>query len=201
MSTKIRRRRSPETARAEAVAAARDILLEQGPAAITLKAVAGRLGMTHANLLHHFGSAGELQSALMTSMVADLAQALEAAIASVSDGTAERGALVDIVFDAFAAGGAARLAAWLSLNDDTRLLAPVGPLVLDLVAALMAPFPQLDAAAEGEVRRLVLAVAYQAFAEALIGPSLRPILGLTREDAINLTKAQVVSLHPLEPRC
>src|SRR5436190_18380489 len=64
ISLKLRRRMSPGESRAAALEAARDLLLEAGPQAVTLKAVAARIGRTHANLLHHFGSAAELQSAL-----------------------------------------------------------------------------------------------------------------------------------------
>ena len=39
-------------------------------------AVADDLGMTHGNLIHHFGSADELQSALMVAMVHDLTAAI-----------------------------------------------------------------------------------------------------------------------------
>ena len=56
-----RKRLSPEASRMAALEAARDILVEAGPQAVTLKAVAGRIGRTHANLLHHFGSASGLQ--------------------------------------------------------------------------------------------------------------------------------------------
>ncbi len=62
--TTERKRLSPDESRAAALAAAYDILLADGPQAVTLKAVAGRIGRTHANLLHHFGSALELQKAL-----------------------------------------------------------------------------------------------------------------------------------------
>jgi len=56
-----RRRLSPEESRDNALEAARALLLEAGPQAVTLKAVAARIGRTHANLLHHFGSAAGLQ--------------------------------------------------------------------------------------------------------------------------------------------
>ena len=52
-----RRRLSPDASRQLALEAAADLLIESGPQAVTLKAVAGRIGRTHANLLHHFGSA------------------------------------------------------------------------------------------------------------------------------------------------
>ncbi len=194
MST-VRRRRSPETAKAEAVAAARDILLEAGPAAVTLKAVAARLGMSHGNLLHHFGSAGELQSALMGSMVSDLTEALETAVAAVREGQAPVAAPVDIVFEAFGAGGAGKLAAWLALNDETRLLSPIGSQIHALVAALETPLKALPGYDARLVRRLVLGVANQAFAEALIGESLRGMLGLDREDVVEMAKAPILATH------
>ena len=59
-----RKRLSPEESRAAALDAASTILIEAGPQAVTLKAVAARMGRTHANLLHHFGSAAGLQKEL-----------------------------------------------------------------------------------------------------------------------------------------
>jgi AcrR family transcriptional regulator len=52
-----RKRLSPDESRAAALSAAHDILLADGPQAVTLKAVAAKVGRTHANLLHHFGTA------------------------------------------------------------------------------------------------------------------------------------------------
>ena len=59
-----RKRLSPEESRNSALEAARALLIETGPQSVTLKAVAARIGRTHANLLHHFGSASGLQKAL-----------------------------------------------------------------------------------------------------------------------------------------
>src|ERR1043165_1401954 len=58
-----RKRLTPELSRAGALEAARALLIEQGPQAVTLKGVGARIGRTHANLLHHFGSAAGLQAA------------------------------------------------------------------------------------------------------------------------------------------
>lgn len=180
--------------RADAVAAARAILIESGPAAVTLKAVGAALGMTHANLLHHFGSAAGLQSALMASMVADLSTALEAAVASMEDGTAEPGAPVDIVFEAFETGGAARLAAWLALTDETRQMEPIAGQIAALVTALQAPLASVGGDIEARVRRAVLLVTSLAFADALIGEPLRDMLGLSRDDAVRLTKDSAAAI-------
>ena len=58
-----RKRLDPEESRFAALEAARGILLDRGPQAVTLKAVAAAMGRTHANLLHHFGSAMDPASA------------------------------------------------------------------------------------------------------------------------------------------
>jgi AcrR family transcriptional regulator len=59
----MRKRLSPEESKAAAVEAARDLLIREGAAAITLQAVAKRIGRTHATLLHHFGSVAGLHRA------------------------------------------------------------------------------------------------------------------------------------------
>ena len=73
-------RRTPEEARTLALASARRLLLAAGPDAITLQAVATDLGMSHTNLIHHFGSAAGLQSHLMRQMMSELTAAIESAV-------------------------------------------------------------------------------------------------------------------------
>ena len=70
----IRKRLPSEESRRAAMEAARALLIESGPQSVTLKAVSSRIGRTHANLLHHFGSAAGLQRAL----AAHLAQTVAA---------------------------------------------------------------------------------------------------------------------------
>jgi AcrR family transcriptional regulator len=67
------RRLSPEASRSAALERGA-LLIEQGPQAVTLKAVSARIGRTHANLLHHFGSAAELQRAGRAHLGVDLRQ-------------------------------------------------------------------------------------------------------------------------------
>jgi len=178
-----RRRRTPEEARREALITARQLLIDSGPTAITLKAVGDKIGVTHANLIHHFGSAAGLQSALMESMVRDLADALDAAVTQLrSDAGAPR-ALVDAVFDAFDQGAAGRLAAWIALSGDLQHLEPVRAAVQDLVKAIDEKF-----AAEGEqthnrITSAVLFIALCAFGDAVIGAPLRDMLGRDEDSA------------------
>jgi AcrR family transcriptional regulator len=178
-----RRRRAPEEARREALVSARQLLIDSGPTAITLKAVGDEIGVTHANLIHHFGSAAGLQSALMESMVRDLADALDAAVTQLRSDTGAPRALVDAVFDAFDKGGAGRLAAWIALSGDLQHLEPVRAAVHDLVQAICDKF-----AAEGEqthnrVTSAVLFIALCAFGDAVIGAPLRDMLDRDEDSA------------------
>ena len=175
-----RRRRTPDEARREAVTSARRMLIHGGPTAVTLKAVGDDIGVTHANLIHHFGSAAGLQAALMGSMVRDLTDALAAAVTHLrSDAGAPR-MLVDEVFDAFDQGGAARLAAWIVMSGDIEHLEPVRAAVRDLVEALDKKFAQGGDTNRRRITAAVLFISLCAFGDAIVGPPLRHML--ERED-------------------
>ena len=171
-----RRRRSPDEARREALASARRLLIERGPGAVTLKAVAHDIGMTHTNLLHHFGTAGELQSELMSTMVRDLASALMDAVAHLRSDAAAPRALVDIVFDTFDKGGAGTLAAWISLSGYFEYLEPVRVAVTELVRAIEAKFVHEKGDPHLGVTSAVLFIALMAFGDSVIGEPLKDML-------------------------
>lgn len=178
-----RRRRTPEEARREALASARRLLIAGGPNAVTLKSVGDDIGVTHGNLIHHFGSAADLQAALMGSMVRDLTDALAVAVTNLrSDAGAPR-ALVDEVFDAFDSGAAGRLAAWIVLSGDLEHLEPVRAAVQALVDAIHQKFAEQGAEGRDRITGAVLFIAICAFGDALIGPSLRDMLGRENDSA------------------
>lgn len=182
-----RRKRSPEEAREEALAAARQLLLTGGPKAVTLANVGKAVGMTHANVIHHFGSASELQSALMGSMVADLAQAIDGAVAHVRSDEAAPRQLVDIVFDAFENGGAGMLAAWMALSQEISHLEPVSEAVKALVKAIQERAQAEGEAAHRRITSAVLLIALCAFGDSVIGDPLREMLGRDKDAARRVT--------------
>ena len=183
------RRRRGAAAREEALEAARDLLLSGGPAAVTLKAVGERMGVGHANLIHHFGSAAGLQGALMDRMVRDLADRIEAGLGAGRDDV-EPDRLMTAVFDAFGHGGASQMAAWLALAREQARAESFAQVVRDLADRLAAMAPDDPRAAE-RAKALVVTAAYMAFAEGLIGDILTPMLGapdgLGRDLALKLT--------------
>lgn len=174
-----RLRRQPEEVRTSAIESARKLLLAKGPDAITLKAVAEDLGMTHTNLIHHFGSAAELQSALMREMVSTLTRTLEDAVARFRAGRGDVREFVDIVFDAFDKGGAGRLAAWLMVSGNDKLFAPVGDVVRDYIAHIEQG-SHVDASLMADMHRrftsTTLFVVIAAFGDAIIGSMMHSML-------------------------
>jgi AcrR family transcriptional regulator len=171
-----RRRRAPDEARREAVASARALLMAGGPTAVTLKAVADEIGVTHVNLIHHFGSAAGLQTALMATMVRDLTDALAAAVTHLRSAEGAPRALVNQVFDAMDQGGAGRLAAWIALSGDPSHLEPVRAAIRDLVQAVYDKFADEGPDTLQKIQRAVLFIALCAFGDAVIGAQLRDML-------------------------
>jgi TetR/AcrR family transcriptional regulator, repressor for neighboring sulfatase len=193
-SSPLRRRRTAEDARAEALAAARRILLDKGPAAMTLKAVAAEVGVTHANLLHHFGSAGGLQTDLMAMMLRDLAEVMREAVARLRAGEATMDDVVGLTFEAFSTGGAGHLAAWMVLTRETDRLEPIGEVVRELAAAIRRPEN------EAPVERAILFVTMMAFADGVIGKHLRPMLSQPANAAREITAQLTPGALHVEPK-
>lgn len=197
--SRSRRRRVASEVRSAALTEARRLLLARGPDAVTLKAVADALGMTHSNLLHHFGSAAELQSALMSAMVRDLNEALLEAVSHIDESPRGPRALVDRVFDAFDKGGAGRLAAWMSVTNNVEHMGPTRDAILDLVSGIEKKGPVDASGARERVNSVVLFISLLAFGDAVIGQELAAILGLKRKAARELTSALLAHLLAAGP--
>ncbi|MDZ3830518.1 MAG: helix-turn-helix domain-containing protein [Sphingopyxis sp.] len=176
------------------MAAARKLLLEGGPGAVTLANIGDRIGMSHANILHHFGSAAALQSALMGSMINDLTNALDDVVNLLKTDAAAPRTVADMVFDAFDKGGAGPLAAWIVLSGDVRQLEPVRDAVSALVAAIVDQ--ARDDGAPERVRLAVLLMAVSAFGDAVIGPHLRDMLD-QKDEAMRELIARILPLFLL----
>src|SRR5436190_6764970 len=125
ISLEARKRLSPDASRAAAVAAARHLLKAEGVAAITLKAVATRIGRTHANLLHHFGSVAGLHRALAEEIARSVAESITGSIGRMRHGEARLRDVVEGMFDAFISENVGELIAWIVLTRQRESLEPV----------------------------------------------------------------------------
>ena len=179
-----RRRLSPEASRDVALVAARELLLEEGPAAVTLKAVASRIGRTHANLLHHFGSAAGLQQALVTTMAEQITATIGAAVEKVRAGSEDPASVVDLTFDAFGKEGAGALASWMILTGNQHALDPVLEAIHELVDELAERHDEKNPGAS--IHEETLELVLMALGDALVGPRLTRALGLPDDTARRL---------------
>ncbi|PVX30815.1 TetR/AcrR family transcriptional regulator [Sphingomonas pokkalii] len=176
-----RRRLSPEESRDAALEAARALLIEDGPQAVTLKAVAARIGRTHANLLHHFGSAAGLQKALAASMAEAVTMKIGEAVLRARNGDHNLREVVDLAFDAFDREGAGALASWMILTGNQNALDPI----LEAIHSLV------DRISEGQdartpLREETLQLTLMALGDALLGAPMARALGLPRDKAREL---------------
>ena len=189
MST-IRKRLSPEESRSAAIGAARRLLLANGPQAVTLKAVAAEVGRTHANLLHHFGSAaglqGELARAIADSVTSSIAETVERARAGETDARD----IVDRCFDVFDREGAGALAAWMILTGNRDALNPILDSIRGLVAQLSVGHE------EHQVAESTLALVLSALGDSLLGSPIAEALRLPRDTARELSAERL--RHRLE---
>ena len=174
--TGMPRRLSPEASRLAALEAARELLIETGPQAVTLKAVAGRIGRTHANLLHHFGSASGLQRDLAEYLTNGVCTNIAKAIVQMRDGAMSPRQLADLIFDSFDREGAGALASWMLLSGNEDALNPVVEAIHRLVDEIAE-----DGHADASLPELTLELVLIALGDALMGGPLSASLGLPRE--------------------
>lgn len=177
-----RTRLSSEASRGMALEAARSILIDEGPQAVTLKNVAGRIGRTHANLLHHFGSAAELQQALAASMAERITTTIGEAVTRARAGEIDHQVVVDLTFDAFEKEGAGALASWAILTGQPAALDPV----LDAINHLVV---RLGPDGDRPVAAITLTLVLMALGDSLLGSRMADALGLSRGTARTIARA------------
>ena len=186
----IRRRLSPEESRDAAIEAARDLLIEEGPQAVTLKAVAARIGRTHANLLHHFGSAADLQKALIAHLAGTITKRIAEAAKRARASDQNPREVVDLTFDAFARGAGA-MASWMILSGNQDALDPILEAIHNLVDDLAEDHHHEGDSLQEETLQLVLL----ALGDALLGAPMAKALGLPRDRARDIATRWLIAAH------
>lgn len=180
-----KKRLTPEQSRDAALQAAREVLIEAGPQAVTLKAVAGRIGRTHANLLHHFGSASGLQRELAKSIATSVCETIRGIVEEAGFGEGNPREIVDHTFDAFDKQGAGALASWMILTGNEDALNPIVEKIHDLVDQLGEGHEDIP------VHKDTLALVLWAMGDALLGGPLAKSLGLPRDTAREMATEQL----------
>jgi AcrR family transcriptional regulator len=183
----IRERLTPRESRAAALEAARRLLIEDGPQAVTLKAVAAAIGKTHANLLHHFGSAAGLQAALAGFISDRVTAGIAEAVEGARQGEVDPIAIVDRTFDAFGREGAGALAAWMILSGNRDALDPILESIHRLVDRLR------QGLEDRPVADMTLSLVLTALGDSLLGESMAAALGLPRDKAREIARRHLIA--------
>ena len=168
--------------------AARSLLIELGPQAVTLKAVASRVGRTHANLLHHFGSASGLQKALARYLAGTICKSIAEAVLATRSGEGTARDIVDLTFDAFDREGGGALASWMLLSGNEDALDPIIDAIHDLVEDVRDPDSD-------DQRELTLTLVLMALGDALMGGPLSQSLELPRTAARDRAERMLIEAY------
>jgi AcrR family transcriptional regulator len=181
-----RKRLSPDESRAAALSAAHDILLADGPQAVTLKAVAAKVGRTHANLLHHFGTALDLQKALAAMLAGRVCASIADTVIKARRGEADPRTIVDLTFAAFDKQGAGALATWMIISGNKDALDPI-------LSALHKIVNQLSDDKDAQlIAEHTLTLVFMALGDALLGKSIADALGLPATAARDIALRQIM---------
>ncbi|WP_284124851.1 TetR/AcrR family transcriptional regulator [Parerythrobacter aestuarii] len=185
-----RKRLSPEESRASALQAARTLLIEAGPQAVTLKAVGARVGRTHANLLHHFGSAAGLQRELAAHLAQTVCESVAEAVRATRAGLGSPREVVDIAFDAFEREGGGALVSWMLATGHEDAIEPFVETIHSMVDDLN---PEEDGHDDAmAAHRVTHTVVLLALGQSLMGAPLAKSLQLPEETAREVAEKFIV---------
>ncbi|MBD58651.1 MAG: TetR family transcriptional regulator [Citromicrobium sp.] len=187
-----RKRLSPEESRAGALEAARDLLIEAGPQAVTLKAVGARVGRTHANLLHHFGSAAGLQQALGAYLAQSMCDRIKQSIRASRSGAVSPRVIVDQAFDAFDGEGGGALVSWLLATGQEDALEPFARAIHQMIEDVHREEEGADHPADREALESTLMVVLIALGQSLLGAPLCSALNLPQPTAREIAERMLV---------
>lgn len=184
------KRLSPEESRKIALEAAKTLLIETGPQAVTLKAVSNRIGKTHANLLHHFGSASGLQKELAAYLTKSVCDNISIALTKMHEGELPARDLADMIFDAFNRDGAGALASWMLITGNEDALNPIVEAIHDLVDQIIQNNNEYDENDE-VLRKDTLQLVLLSMGDAMLGAPLAASLGLPRDTARKIAESML----------
>ena len=182
-------RRSPEEARDAILAAARDRLQTFGIEGLKIADVARDAGMSHATLLHHFGSSDEMRRALVERMANALLSEFIGLLDSGPPDATRLGELFGRLYQGLSLERHAQLFAWFALTalDNPDQLANTAketkPLVTALLDQMARHNPELGGS-QDLARYVVLLVVSSAIGLGVASPWLKRVKLLTGRDEI-----------------
>ncbi len=167
----MRKRRTADESKQLILNTAERRLREMGLMGLNIVGVAKDAGMSHATLIHHFGSTEGMRSALADHMTRHLIEDVMRAL----DQDVPPKQLFEDLFRTLSSGGHAKLLAWLAVEDGTST-AHAPEIFDDLIQACADRFEHFEV---DQVRNMVFMVAATAIG-ANIANAMPALIGMNR---------------------
>ena len=168
-------RRTPEEAKSLILRVASDRLSIHGLEGLNISGVARDAGMSHATVIHHFGSTGAMREALLEKMTHDLLSDVMVAL----NHHQEPARVLDQLFETLSHGGHGRLLAWLAL--DQQAFSPGSGSkglftdILDRIAK--------DSGDPVHAKQIIFLVAIAAMGKSICGDAIAGLIGMNETEA------------------
>jgi AcrR family transcriptional regulator len=173
MNVNRRKRRTAEEAKALVLDTAARRLQEFGLEGLNIVGLAEEAGMSHATLIHHFGSSGGMRRALVERMTERL---VRDAVATLANNQGLEGLFREL-FSVFSTGGHAKLLAWLAIEEGSR--EPTSESMQTLFTGLVtACAEQLPDGNVDVARNIITLVVSAAIGLGVAGTELSSLVGL-----------------------
>ena len=168
-------RRRPEEAKSLILKVASDRLSTLGLEGLNISGVAKDAGMSHATVIHHFGSTGAMREALLEQMTHDLLSDVMVAL----NHHEEPARVLDHLFEMLSHGGHGRLLAWLAL--DQQVLSPANGskgLFTDILNTIAE-----DSGDPVHAKQIIFLVAIAAMGKSICGDAIAGLIGMNTAEA------------------
>jgi TetR/AcrR family transcriptional regulator, repressor for neighboring sulfatase len=168
-----RPRTDPDAARETVLDAAEALLRAEGPSALRLGEIAARAGLSHSNVLYHFGGMKDLEARLGRRIALRLAEELAEVHRSESTADLPSAAANGRLFEVLGQPENARLVAWMLVASEPEELEPLAASIRS-TCEIVASHPSFAGLSADLVFREVAESAQIAIAAALGFGLIRP---------------------------
>jgi AcrR family transcriptional regulator len=168
-------RRTPEEAKSLILKVASDRLSTLGLEGLNISGVAKDAGMSHATVIHHFGSTGAMREALLGQMTRDLLSDVMEAL----NHHEEPARILDHLFEMLSRGGHGRLLAWLALDQQAFTPARESKgLFTDILSTIAE-----DSGDPVHAKQIIFLVAIAAMGKSICGDAIAGLIGMSEAEA------------------
>ena len=183
MNVNKRIRRTPAESKSLILETAAKRLAELGLDGLNISGVAKAAGMSHATVIHHFGSTSAMREALLQQMT----NALLSDVISALREDVSHDQILGRLFSMLSQDGHGRLLAWLALDHQDIDVLPAKNNTSELFKSIIQAIPN-SSDTQGDAKLQVFLVATAAMGLSICGGALSDLIGLSDEESAEFPK-------------